>query len=344
MKFIRYLLFPFSIVYHIVTTVRNWLFDSGVFKETSFEIPVITVGNLSVGGTGKTPQIENLIRLLKDNHQIAVLSRGYKRNTKEFIILNEISTAQEVGDEPLQYFQKFKNITVAVDTDRAHGISTLLEKTNTDLILLDDAFQHRKVKASFYLLLTKYDDLFTDDFLIPTGNLRESRIGAKRADLIIVTKCPSNLEKASRKKIEQQLQRYHKPLFFTSISYADSIKGAKPLLTNELKNFEVLLITGIANPTPLLNHLKSLNIRFIHLQYSDHHHFSEKEITQIQQQFSEIQSENKIVLTTEKDYTRLEHRIAQLNYLPIEIQFLGNQKKQFDNLITSHIQNFAAKC
>jgi len=319
------------------------MFDIGFLKETSFRLPVIAVGNLSVGGTGKTPQIENLIRLLKDKYRIAVLSRGYKRSTKEFLILNEDATAQEVGDEPLQYFQKFKNITVAVDTNRVHGISKLLKNTNTELILLDDAYQHRKVKASLYLLLTKYDDLFTRDFLIPTGNLREGKAGAKRADLIIVTKCPSNLDHTSRKKIEQQLQRYRKPLFFTTISYAKSIKGTQPILTADLKNYRVLLITGIANPTPLLSHLKNLSVHFTHLKYSDHHHFSKKEMLHIQQQFSEMKTENKILLTTEKDYTRLQYQLEDLNYLPIETQFLGDQKESFDDLITSHIRNFSTQ-
>ncbi len=330
-------------LYGTVTSVRNFLFETGIFKETSFKLPIIAVGNLSVGGTGKTPQIENLIRLLKDTHRLAVLSRGYKRKTKEFELLNNTSTAVEVGDEPLQYFQKFKNIRVAVDTDRVHGISKLLKNKNTDLILLDDAYQHRKVKASFYLLLTKYDDLFTDDFLIPTGNLRERRTGAKRADLIIVTKCPRKLPEVDQKKIEKKIEKYNKPTFFTTISYGENLKGAQSILTTSLKDYEVLLITGIANPTPLLNHLKSLNIHFTHLQYADHHHFSDKEIEQIQQKFLKINVENKILLTTEKDYTRLHSRLEQLNYLTIETQFLGNQKEHFDSLITSHIRKFSDK-
>tara|TARA_B110000091_G_C13803824_1_gene471558 strand:- start:1746 stop:2777 length:1032 start_codon:yes stop_codon:yes gene_type:complete len=343
MKFLRFLLFPFSIAYSIVTSIRNVLFDTGFFKETSFKIPIITVGNLNVGGTGKTPQIEYLIRLLKDKHAISVLSRGYKRSTNKFVLLDATSSAQEVGDEPLQYFNKFKNIDVAVDTNRVNGIKTLIAAKNSEVILLDDAYQHRKVKSSFYILLTKYKDLFVDDSLLPTGNLRESGAGAKRANVIVVTKCPENISISTKENIQKKLQQFKKPLFFSTISYADKIIGSNPVLTSSLKDYEVLLITGIANPTPLLNHLKSLNIHFEHLEYADHHHFSEKEIEQIQQKFSKMNMENKILLTTEKDYTRLYNRLEELNYLAIETQFLSNQKENFDNLITSHICDFSDK-
>ena len=193
MKFLRFLLFPLSVIYNGITTIRNLFFDWGFFKQTSFKIPVITVGNLSVGGTGKTPQIEYLIRLLGDSFKIAVLSRGYKRKTQDFVLLNDTHTAVDVGDEPLQYFNKFKNIDVAVDVNRVAGISRLIADVTPEVVLLDDAYQHRKVKASLSILLTKYDDLFIDDFLLPTGNLRESRSGAKRTDLILITKCPKNL-------------------------------------------------------------------------------------------------------------------------------------------------------
>ena len=343
MKFLRFLLFPFSIAYDIVTSLRNLMFDIGFFKETSFKIPTITVGNLSLGGTGKTPQIEYLIRLLKDKHVLSVLSRGYKRSTKDFVLLDAASSAEEVGDEPLQYFNKFKNIAVAVDVNRVNGIKTLITIKNPEVILLDDAYQHRKVKSSCYILLTKYKDLFVDDFLLPTGNLRESSAGAKRANAIVVTKCPKNLSISDRENIQQKLQHFKKPLFFSSISYAEKTKGSNSILTSNLKDYDVLLITGIANPTPLLQHLRSLNVRFEHEEYADHHHFSKKEIEQIEQKFSKMNIKNRILLTTEKDYTRLYNRLDELNYLEIETQFLEDQKEGFDNLITSHIQNFASK-
>ena len=337
MKVLRFILFPFAILYDFITRIRNFFFNTGIFHQTSFKTPVIVVGNLSVGGTGKTPQIEYLIRLLKNNFKTAVLSRGYKRETKGFVLLNENHLAIDVGDEPLQYFQKFKNIDVAVCANRVKGITNLIKSNTPEVILLDDAFQHRKVKGSFYILLTKFDDLFMDDFLLPMGRLRESREGAKRADVILVSKCPENLTKESQKLIRQKLLKFKKEVFFTSISYAESVLGASEMLTSELKNFEVLLITGIANPAPLLNYLKSLNVKFQHLKYADHHYFSDKEIEGIKNKFDNMQS-SKIILTTEKDYVRLVNKIKNLSYLPIETSFLNNDNEVFNRLINTHLK------
>ncbi|WP_299671911.1 tetraacyldisaccharide 4'-kinase [uncultured Polaribacter sp.] len=338
MKFLRVFLFPFSILYDAVTSIRNYFFDTGIFKQTSFQIPVIVIGNLSVGGTGKTPQIEYLIRLLKDDFKTAVLSRGYKRKTKGFVLLHKNHAAEDVGDEPLQYFKKFNTIAIAVDANRVEGITKLIERKNAEIILLDDAFQHRKVKGSFYILLTKYDDLFVDDFLLPTGNLRESKKGAARADVILVTKCPANLSIIAQHAIKQKLNKFNKEVFFTTISYADKIVGAHEILLEELKNFEVLLITGIANPDPLTNYLKGLGVKFQHLKYSDHHNFSQNEIKDIKQRFAAMSS-SKILLTTEKDYVRLAHKIDDLNCLPIETSFLNDSGKEFNQLINSHLTN-----
>ena len=333
MKLLRKILIPIAPIYYLVTWLRNKLYDLGIKKSTSYNFPIICVGNLSVGGTGKTPMIEYLIRLLKDRYRTAVLSRGYKRKTVGFVLLNENHTAEDVGDEPLQYFNKFENITVAVDANRVEGIANLIENNKPDVILLDDAFQHRKVKGSCNILLTKYDDLFVDDFLLPTGNLRESRWGAKRADVILITKCPRNLSQSEQHKIYQKLSRFNKKVFFTCISYADKVLGSLEIPTLELKNFEVLLITGIANPIPLVNYLKSLDVKFQHLKYADHHHFSENEIRDIEKTFNEMQS-SKIILTTEKDYVRLVNSIEDLSYLPIETSFLNNESEVFNTLIT----------
>jgi tetraacyldisaccharide 4'-kinase len=337
MKVLRFLLFPFAILYDFVTRIRNFFFDIGIFSRTSFKTPLIVVGNLSVGGTGKTPQIEYLIRLLKDNYKTAVLSRGYGRKTKGFVLLNDTHSATDVGDEPLQYFRKFKNVDIAVDADRVAGVKKLIEKNAPDVLLLDDAFQHRKVKGSFYLLLTKFDDLFVDDFLLPTGGLRESRQGAKRAHVILVTKCPTNLSKEAQDSIKQKLLQFHKKVFFTRISYADTLLGSMELPTSKLKNFEVLLITGIANPVPLVNYLKSLNVQFQHIEFADHHHFSDKEIERIEKKFKEMPS-SKIILTTEKDYVRLRDKIQEISYLPIETTFLNNENREFNTLINSHLK------
>jgi len=337
MKFLRFLLFPLSVIYNGITTIRNLFFDWGFFKQTSFKIPVITVGNLSVGGTGKTPQIEYLIRLLGDSFKIAVLSRGYKRKTQDFVLLNDTHTAVDVGDEPLQYFNKFKNIDVAVDVNRVAGISRLIADVTPEVVLLDDAYQHRKVKASLSILLTKYDDLFIDDFLLPTGNLRESRSGAKRTDLILITKCPKNLTDLSKKRIVTKLKKYQKKVFFTSITYDKKTSGDKNIFTKDLKNYKVLLITGIANPSSLLSFLQENKVNFKHCQFSDHHHFTDTEIEKIKREFACLSSSKKIILTTEKDYVRLKNSIKELSYLGIQTSFLSRQE-EFNLILKSHVK------
>ena len=336
MKFVRFLLFPFAVLFDLITSIRNSFFNAGVFKETTFYTPIIVVGNLSVGGTGKTPQIEYLIRLLKDFYKVSVLSRGYKRKTKGFLLVNENHTANDVGDEPLQYFKKFTNISVAVDENRVDGIHNLMDQKSPEVLLLDDAYQHRKVKGSFYILLTKYDDLFTEDFLLPTGNLRESRAGAKRANVIVVTKCPFDLKEVEKENIKRKLQQYKKEVYFTTISYADKISGSQQLSLDELKKFEVLLITGIANPTPLLEFLTKKEIKFTHLKFADHHHFTSKEIEGIKQKIEIISDDKKLILTTEKDYSRLSSKLKELSFLQIETRFL-DAEKTFNDLIKSHI-------
>jgi tetraacyldisaccharide 4'-kinase len=337
MKFLRFILFPFAIIYDAVTSIRNLFFNLGIFKQTNFKIPVIVVGNLSVGGTGKTPQIEYLIRLLKDSFKTAVLSRGYKRKTEGYVLLNDTHSAEDVGDEPLQYFKKFNKIDVVVDANRVEGISKLIADKSPEVILLDDAYQHRKVKGSFYILLTKHDDLFTDDFLLPTGNLRESRSGAKRADVILVTKCPADLTEVSKNKITEKLKKYNTDVFFTTISYDESTSGNKSVLVDNLKNFEVLLITGIANPSPLLSFLNDKNVNFKHLKFPDHHHFTDNEIATIKKEYADLKSSKKLILTTEKDYVRLETSIEELSFLGIQTSFLAEQKA-FNSIIKNHIK------
>lgn len=341
MKLLRFLLFPFAVIYDLVTRIRNFLFDVGFFKQTTFPIPVIVVGNLSLGGTGKSPQIEYLIRLLKNKYRIAILSRGYKRQTKGFLRLNNSHSAVEVGDEPLQFFKKFNDIFVAVDANRVEGIQKILHQNPTDIVLLDDAFQHRKVKGSFYILLTKFEELFTNDFLLPTGNLRESRREAKRASVIIVTKCPEYLNKVQQEKIKKNLKFYSDHVFFTNISYEKNISGNRQIPVDDLKNYEVLLLTGIANPDSLLDFLYSKKITFQHLNYSDHHHFTESDVKRIQSKFETLNSENKIILTTEKDFVRLNSSINDCYFLGIQTNFLANQKEEFDSLVISHITSFS---
>lgn len=338
MKFLRFLLFPFAIIYDIVTTIRNLFFDNGIFKHTSFKTPVIVVGNLSVGGTGKTPQIEYLIRLLKDRFKVSVLSRGYKRKTIGYVLLNESHNVLDVGDEPLQYFKKFININVAVDANRVEGVSNLIADKAPEVILLDDAYQHRKIKGSFYILLTKFNDLFTDDFLLPTGNLRESKRGANRTDVIVVTKCPENLNSQQQEIIKRKLAKFDKDVFFTTISYGNILSSSRKISIEALREYDVLLITGIATPKPLLDFLNTQDVNVMHLKYADHHNFSSSEIITIKQQFDAINSDKKIILTTEKDFTRLEKKIENLFYIEIATRFLENQSHIFNQKIITHIQ------
>ncbi|WBX72069.1 tetraacyldisaccharide 4'-kinase [Tenacibaculum retecalamus] len=342
MKLLRFLLFPFAVLYDLITTIRNWFFELGLLKSTSFDIPVIVVGNLSVGGTGKSPQIEYLIRLLKDTHKVAVLSRGYKRKTTGFQIVNIKHSAADVGDEPLQFFKKFgKEVTVVVDADRTNGIQQLLKSdVSPQVVLLDDAYQHRKVKGSSYILLTKYDDLYVDDFILPTGNLRESRRGAKRAAIIIVTKCPENLSEVAKEKIKTKINlSKNQQLFFTTISYDENLKGAESELTiADLKHKDVLLVTGIAKPSSLLSFLSKENINYKHLEYADHYDFNAQDILKIEKTFNDLPSENKIILTTEKDYMRLNGKIDNLCYITIKSTFLSDGEK-FNQFVVNHVKN-----
>lgn len=338
MKLIRFLLFPFAIVYDFITRLRNFLFDINVLKSTSFDIPVIAVGNLTVGGTGKTPQIEYLIRLLKDQYKIAVLSRGYKRKTKGFQLLNDKHSAEDVGDEPLQFYSKFDGIHVAVDADRTNGITELQKQIQPEIVLLDDAYQHRKVKAGFYILLTKYNDLYIKDFLLPTGNLRESRSGAKRADIVVVTKCPNELSMKEQESIRLKLKlNSNQELFFSKIEYNQELKGNVNSLTLDSLEEEVVLVTGIANPISLLEYLKERKVNYTHIKYPDHHHFSEHDIEGIKTAQSRLETEHKIVLTTEKDYVRLKGKVDNLCYLEIHNSFF-NQEKAFASRILEFVE------
>ena len=332
MNLLRKLLFPFAILYGFITSLRNYLYDKGILKSYSFDIPVIAVGNLSVGGTGKTPQIEYLIRLLSPNYKVATLSRGYKRKSEGFILADAATTAEILGDEPFQYFKKFPDIQVAVDADRKNGIEQLLnQKSRPEIILLDDAFQHRKVKAGFYILLTAYEDLFCDDFMLPTGNLRESRNGAKRANLIIVTKCPLDITELEQQNIKNKLA-VDLPIYFSSIDYDDKVyNDTESLAVSDLKLTPKMLLAGIAKPKPFFDYLQTDKDEV--MTFSDHHHFSESDILNIKSQ-----AIDKIIVTTEKDFVRLNAKILrkQLFYLPIKSKFLSNQES-FDAIILNYV-------
>jgi tetraacyldisaccharide 4'-kinase len=335
MNLIRKILFPVVPIYQGVTWIRNWCFDKHIFKSKSYNFPIICVGNLSVGGTGKTPMIEYLVRILKENNKIATLSRGYKRNTKGFQIANKYSSALTVGDEPYQFHQKFTDIVVCVDSDRQNGIAMLQRiEIPLDIILLDDAFQHRKVKAGFNILLTTYDRLYINDFSLPTGDLREPKSGAKRADVIVVTKCPRSLSIDEKNRIITLIKPHRKQqVFFSTVNYSDtiySIEENKPLET--LKNEQFMLVTGIANSIPLLNYLKSKAYNFEHLNFKDHHEFSATDLEKL--------NGEKLVLTTEKDFMRLKGKVdmSRLYYLPINVEI--SKEDEFNTIVKQFISSY----
>lgn len=335
MNFVRKILFPIVPIYFVVTWLRNLCYDIGVFKSKSYDFPIICVGNLSAGGTGKTPMIEYLIRLLKGNYKVATLSRGYKRNTKGFYIADENSSVLKIGDEPFQFHQKFKDIVVSVDGNRQNGIAQLRQlKDAPEVILLDDGFQHRKVKAGLNIALTTYDKLYVDDFVLPTGNLREPRSGAKRAQIIVVTKCPSNLNEIEKQKIISRIKpQSTQDVFFSSIKYSETVyssKISKSLLSLKQERFTV--VTGIANPKPLLGYLKNSGFNFEHLNFKDHHIFTDNEL--------KLLNNKSLILTTEKDYTRLKDgiNIDKLFYFPIEIEI--SDKEKFTNLIVKFTNGY----
>ncbi|WHT72076.1 tetraacyldisaccharide 4'-kinase [Myroides odoratimimus] len=334
MELLRKLLFPFAILYGGITSLRNYLYSINILKRTSFSTPTIVVGNLSVGGTGKTPMVEYIIRLLKDKYKIATLSRGYKRKSEGFFLADEHTTMEQIGDEPFQYHHKFDNIAVAVDAKRVNGIENILKRrTDTQAIVLDDAFQHLAVKGGFNILLTTYDEPYYNDYMLPTGNLRESRRGAKRADIIIVTKCPPTLSLTKQNEIVKKLNlKLGQLSFFTYIEFSKlAYSKADSISVKDLKKEEFLMVAGIAKPQSFFDHLKG--DKTICLTFPDHHHFSSTDIELILNKAKE----NKII-TTEKDYVRLNGLIPsnKLYYLPIQTSFLNNQE-EFDKTILNYV-------
>ena len=342
MNLFRKILYPFSLLYGLIISIRNIAFDKGWLVSNTFDIPVIAVGNLSVGGTGKSPMIEYLIRLFQTTHHVAVLSRGYGRNTKGFFLAKPGCSAKQVGDEPFQFYRKFENIVVAVDEKRARGINTLRQlKPDLNLILLDDAFQHRHVKAGFYILLTAFNDLYMDDFLLPTGGLREHTKGAERADLILISKCPEDLSDHDRSDIIKRIApKKHQEVFFSSISYDPYVYNDNQRIpVNDLNQWQILLVTGIANPKPLETFLFNNDVNFAHMKFADHQFISEKELDKIADNFRSLKGENKLILTTEKDFVRSFLDIGlPIYYLPIKTTIMEGKNK-----LNEIIQNYVRK-
>lgn len=308
MKIIRFILFPFAFIYWLITSARNGFYKTGIFRASKFSVPVISVGNLSMGGTGKTPQIEYLIRLLKDNYNVATLSRGFGRKERGFILADKANaTAEQIGDEPLQYLKKFKDeIHVAVDANRVTGIMDLCRlKPETEVILLDDAYQHRAVQPGLSLLLTSYAAPFYNDFIVPVGNLREARNGKKRADLIIVTKCPAFNQFDKNAIVKKIAPASHQKVFFSTINYGATFNLHTSEMLDMSVSQQIILVTGIAKATPLFDYLNKKHTILAHFEFNDHHNFKEAELTEIHNKFDKFATKNPVIITTEKDAMRL---------------------------------------
>jgi tetraacyldisaccharide 4'-kinase len=347
LKPIRILLFPFSLVYALVVKIRNWCFDKKILSSVSFNLPIICVGNLAAGGTGKSPMVELLIRLLKDRYAVAVLSRGYKRKTRGYALADDATTALDIGDEPMQFHTKFPDVTIAVGEERIVAIPQLLhDRPETKAIVLDDAFQHRSVKAGLNILLTEYSNLFTRDWWLPSGDLRDAPSSYKRADIIVVTKCPEELAADERTAIVAEIGPLgHQDVFFSSIQYGVPYGILKKVGAIINEGVEVLLVTGIANPAPLKAWLDHHSKTYYEMAYGDHHIFSIDDLQAIFRRFEGITAERKLILTTEKDAVRLVKFRQELAgwpfyVLPIMPAFLFGDEPRFTELIITFINEF----
>lgn len=335
----RLYLYPFSLVYSLGTGIRNLLYDLGIYKSTRFKTPIINVGNLSVGGSGKSPMVMYLADLLSKNFRTGVLSRGYGRITKGYGVTNYESNYKTVGDEAMQLFERFKNrFVIAVSEDRVPGAKKVIEDMDLDVLILDDAMQHRAIKPGFNILMTDYNDPYFKDYVLPAGNLRESRNGAKRAQIIMVSKCPDNLTEENK---QYYISRIHpqknQKVFFSSVSYDENIYSRDKFIPdNNLAYYDILLITGIANPKPLQKHLSKFSQKVKHLKFRDHHNFSEQDIKNILAEYKKL-GDYKIILTTEKDYVRLktfDYLRDLVYYWPINVNI--DKAQEFNQIILDY--------
>ena len=324
MSVIRFLVFPLSIIFKFVTDIRNKLYDCNFLKSEKINVPVISVGNLSTGGTGKTPMVDFIIYNLKRDYNISVLSRGYNRKSKGFIEIKNSDNPSLVGDEPFLIKSNHSEVPVFACEDRVEGAKKIISENNTNLILLDDAFQHRKISRNLDIVLTDYNNLFYKDYLLPYGNLRESRNNINRADVIIVTKCPLDFNKADAIKIKNQINpKKTQSLFFSQIKYSEKLFGFKELSFKSIRNSKLTLVTGIANSQPLKEYLKKNNVNFNHFDYPDHYNYSRKDVNKIL-----ATTKNNIILTTKKDYYKLsQFKIDNLLYIDIKVEFLDGKQE-----------------
>ena len=347
LKPIRILLFPFSLIYALAIILRNFLYDKKLASSTSFNLPLICIGNLSVGGTGKSPMVEFLLKNLSNNFNVAVLSRGYKRKTKGYALATTKSTALEIGDEPVQFKSKFPDVAIAVGEERIFAIPQLLhDKPDTQAIILDDAFQHRSVVAGMNILLTDYSNLYTRDWFLPTGDLRDEWKSAKRADIIIVTKCPDDITATEQLAIKKELSPLpDQKVFFTNLNYGKIFHIISRHHSAITPDHEILLVTGIASPKALKEYILDHSKTYYEMSYDDHHIFTIDDLRDIKRRFETITAPKKLILTTEKDAVRLMKFQQQLKdlplfVLPVEHHFLNGEAQSFLHLITNFIQTF----
>lgn len=347
-------LYPFSLIFGLITAIRNLLYDKGWLTAHEFGIPVICVGNITVGGTGKTPHTEYLIELLHEKFKLAVLSRGYKRKSHGFMVATISSTTAETGDEPLQIFRKFPDTVVAVDSDRVKGVKIVLrDNPEIDVIILDDGFQHRSIKPGLSVLLTDYNRLISRDHLMPYGRLRESKKNIRRACLVLVTKSPEGISEKEMDGISGELKTgSYQKIFFSAISYKEPVllfetgNPRRLILSEENRESAgAVLVTGIASPGPLRQYLEKYFKNIDHLEFPDHHGFNENDIEKILNSWKDLQSQVKYLVTTEKDAVRLREftNIADslkesFYYIPVGITFLNNSQPEFDNLIFNYVR------
>ncbi len=348
MDFLRVLLIPLALMYQLILNIRHLLYDSGIFRSKSFNFPTICVGNLSFGGTGKTPHIEYLVKLLREEYKLAILSRGYKRKTSGFALASDTSTFETIGDEPLQYVKKFNDVYVGVDTNRNKGISKLRElNPHPEIILLDDAFQHRRTNAGLKILLTDFHNLYPNDYLFPAGNLRDITRASKRADIIVVTKTPKVFSPFTRRRLTEIINpKPGQSLHFSYLKYGNMtpvLKNSKIHTPQAISN--ILLFCGIANPYPLQEHLYTQCNNLIVMKFSDHHVYTKKDVANIIDAFDDIFSKNKILVTTEKDAMRLidspyfsQLKELPLFYVPVAVKFHESKGQQFDNQVIEYVR------
>jgi tetraacyldisaccharide 4'-kinase len=351
---LSFLLYPFSLLYGLASVVRNMMYDYNVIKSHEFPIPVISVGNITVGGTGKTPHVEFLVELLKDEFTVAVLSRGYKRKTRHFILADPYSGVEEIGDEPVQIKHKFPDVHVAVDHKRVNGVKQLITRIpELDVVLLDDAYQHRRIKPGLSILLVDFNRPITKDRLLPSGRLREKASEKRRANIILVTKCTNRLKPIEQRLIVKDLTLFDfQHLYFTRFRYREPVPvfkdaGAKISLS-EIKACSpaILMITGIANPRLFKRHLRSISTRIREMVFPDHHGFSQRDISHILHAYNDMEGKNRFIFTTEKDATRLRKFVnidadikSRMFYVPIEVEFLNEDTENFNNQILKYVKN-----